>query len=792
MVVGEAPGEDEDEAKEPFVGRTGKLVRQMLKAGGIDPSEVYFTNVEKYRPPDNKLKRLREIGKYPFCDIDILWEEINTVRPNCILALGGHALEALTGKCGPNNGISVWRGSILRNFRYDDNKVKVVSSYHPAYILRQESDGGSPVDSSAIAYIQADFIRAIEESKTSDLILPVRDLEVCLSYDQAYKFLKKEYKGHKKPSVDIESTKGACIPTCVGIAFNPYHGMSFPLLNVGDLKIPPIELAKIAKLLAEFFLIPDLDMMGQNIKYDWKKLYQTYRFKMPHKIYFDMGMCAHVLYPEFPKSQAFLTSVWTREPFYKHELKMFDPQHDSFIETIMPYNVKDCCVLYEIYEKMLVELEEQGLHDFFFNEIMPLEWVYREIDMQGINFDKVMQKQLHDRWETRRKELTQQLWDKIGYKVNFGSWQAVKRLLKDIGLPERKDTKEDTLVALLANHAKGDEKKEFVLGGICDIRKINRTVTMLQAETDYDGRMRTIFNPNATGTGRTGCNILTPPDRPTQVGFQGQNVTKHGEIGPEIRKCFIADRGKILGQADSSQGEARIVAHLARDTYHLDLLRRKKDFYKIIASWYFGGDLSDPEDPILPDPKNMRFIGKTSKLSLNYNVKKGTLTKSINTNARKFGFSVNVSEREVAGFISIFMRNSPNISGVFWAEVLQAYKSNNKTLVSASGRKRTFRGYYDPNLYYSYIPQSSLSDNTKFAIRRIKERIPGIEIWLECHDAINWQCEPVVFNEYAEIIREEMQSPIRLDRCSLPREPFVIPCDIEIGENYGEMEKWNG
>lgn len=797
IVIGEAPGEDEDEQREPFVGRTGKLVKQMLSLAGMDPNEVYYTNVEKYRPPDNKLKRMVEYGKRPFEDVDLLWKEMDNLKDTACaaLVLGGHSLAALTGKQGKNNGISVWRGSIMDNLRYTDNEIKVIPSYHPAFILRQGDEGSTPIDSSAIAYVQLDFIRAVQQSRFRGFKLPSPNLEICKSDKQLRRFFKQYHVRGRgdRVSIDIESTKGACIPTCIGFAFNKDHGLSVPLLAVGDVGISINELAKIWKTIAEFFDDESLRIIGQNFKFDYKKLYNTCRIKLPRKVWFDVGMCAHILYPEFPKGLDFLTSVWTEHPFYKHELKFFDPSIDSF-DDILYYNAKDVVVPFEIHEKMLEELKERNLHDFFFNEIMPLEWVYREIDEEGIGFDKNLQITLRNSYRERRDKLRQELYLRIGHKINFQSWQQVKKLLEnELKLPKRKDTREDTIVQLLANHCQDNAEKAFILNGIIDDRKLDRTVTSLSAATDYDGKMRTIYNPNATGTGRTGCNILGPPDRPTNVGYQGQNQTKHGEIGPEIRRCYIPKtKGKVIGQADSSQGEARIVAHLARDTYHLDLLANKQDFYKIIATWFFGGEVDDVT-------KDKRFIGKTAKLMLNYNAKKRRLSFEVNTNARKFGIlnsdtglPINVSERECQSWINIFLANSPNLPDIYWREVIEAYNRDNKTLTAASGRTRKFFGFYDPNLYYAYIPQASLSDNTKFAIRRIKERRPQTQIWLELHDAINWECWPEEFTEIAELVREEMEAPIRLDRCSLPRDPFVIPCDIEWGPNYGDLVKWDG
>lgn len=121
MVCGEAPGRDEENAGLNFVGATGKIVRTMLKELGTDPDSVYYTNVVKVRPPDNNIKLLHRLGVKIDDFIPQLWDEINSLRPNCILAFGNTALTALTGitvrakKGEESGGIKLYRGSILQS-----------------------------------------------------------------------------------------------------------------------------------------------------------------------------------------------------------------------------------------------------------------------------------------------------------------------------------------------------------------------------------------------------------------------------------------------------------------------------------------------------------------------------------------------------------------------------------------------------------------------------------------------------------------------------------------------------
>lgn len=128
LVVGEAPGAEEDQRGEPFVGRAGELLDQMLLAIGLDRRRVFIANVLKCRPPDNRDPSPEEVEACaPF-----LQRQIVLLRPAVILALGSFAARALLGGDGR---VGALRGSVHR--RHD---VPVVVSYHPAYLLRSPQE----------------------------------------------------------------------------------------------------------------------------------------------------------------------------------------------------------------------------------------------------------------------------------------------------------------------------------------------------------------------------------------------------------------------------------------------------------------------------------------------------------------------------------------------------------------------------------------------------------------------------------------------------------------------------
>ena len=129
MLVGEGPGQKEDEIGKPFMGDAGKLLNKMLAAIDIKRESIYITNVVNYRPPNNRKPTTAEINKYS----KFLYEHISIINPKILIIMGGTAMEALIGnnfKISKERGI--WKDVIIKSKTY----LSIVT-FHPAYLLRQ-------------------------------------------------------------------------------------------------------------------------------------------------------------------------------------------------------------------------------------------------------------------------------------------------------------------------------------------------------------------------------------------------------------------------------------------------------------------------------------------------------------------------------------------------------------------------------------------------------------------------------------------------------------------------------
>jgi uracil-DNA glycosylase family 4 len=127
MFIGEAPGRDEDEQGEPFVGRAGQLLTDIIKAMKLTRDDVYIANVVKCRPPENRNPEPEELDACrPY-----IRQQVEIIQPLVIVTLGKFALQSLLEKA---YGITSVRGKWL-----EYNGVKVMPTYHPAYLLRTPS-----------------------------------------------------------------------------------------------------------------------------------------------------------------------------------------------------------------------------------------------------------------------------------------------------------------------------------------------------------------------------------------------------------------------------------------------------------------------------------------------------------------------------------------------------------------------------------------------------------------------------------------------------------------------------
>lgn len=803
MIVGECPTLTDVASGKPF--SDSRDLNELLSEAGITKASCYLTTVSKYYVPGSpKTKggykkafgtRAVEVGINLEDCISELQNEINFIKPNIILGIGKTALNYITGK----KSLDDYRGSILQGMG-----CKVICTYNPAHLNWQTPDP------EFIGYwhkviILFDLRRAVTESfsPTFDNI-PKRILQVARS-SQDFAEFRHKYSHLSDIASDIEAG-GHYLPVCNGFSFTPLHGMTVPLWNRDGIShIPDSELALLWIMIQEVY--QQNNIIGQNFNYDRDKLSRL-GFGIKN-LKSDIMLKAQALAPEFPKGLGFNTSVRTLEPFYKNEGMYEGSREDLFLGC-----ARDACVTKEIDENTNIELAQIRQSDYFTNFLMKLPDFYLGIEQQGMRVDEERRKELLRKYILWSEDIKYQLFKLVGTELNYNSPKQVEILIyHNWKYANKGGTGEEAITLILNLQSTKDVNHRKVMELILLGRQVEKAIgTSLMAQLDFDGRMRTTYFP-CLDTGRSSTGQQDPPIRPTieirdfnnkkkdkVLGVAFQTMTKHSEAGKDIRSMYVPDSDdEIFVQFDSSQAEARVIFLLADDEWALEAID-KHDFHALTASWFLGQNEEAFSKKVLGYECPERFLGKTLRHAGHLGASARRANLEVNTSARKYKIQIRITEADAKRALHIFHSKQPKIKEVFQNGIIKALEKD-RTLFAGMpygfntdyGGRRTFHERWGDELFrqaFSYVPQRSVSDNTKGAGIRSKQRIPELKLVMESHDALLTCMPKNKVQEWVPIVQKEMERPISFKYCSLSRRDLVIPCDVEIGENYQDLSKF--
>lgn len=411
-----------------------------------------------------------------------------------------------------------------------------------------------------------------------------------------------------------------------------------------------------------------------------------------------------------------------------------------------------------------------------FQEIeMPLVPVLVSMETAGIKMDVKILKELSVKLGRRVKILEKQICELAGEDFNVGSPAQLQDILfKKLQLPiigigriqSGLSTAADELEKLVDKHPIIAKIQEFR-----ELSKLKNTYLdtlpkLLDKET---GRLHTSYNQIGTTTGR-----LSSSDPNLQ------NIPVRTEIGAEIRKAFVAERGKLLVAADYSQVELRIAAHVARDKVMQQVFKDGKDIHTETASFALG----IPKEQIT---KKQRSQAK----ELNFGVLYGM-------GASSFARASGVSLGEAQAFIAEYMRTYRGIA---------EYMQEAKALAAAQGYVETIYGRrsYLPDINsgnsmirsaaeraaINHPIQGSEGDIIKRAMVAVQEKITegrgvftGAKMLLQVHDELIFEVPKERAEKFAAEIKPLLEG---LEKLSVP-----LTVDLKIGKNWGEMEPLTG
>jgi len=306
-LIGEAPGQNEVQQGEPFVGMSGQLLSALLGKANIIREACFIGNVCQLRPPNNDIELFARNGPEITAGLRQLKEDLDRFKPNICVLLGKTALWAALG----DDKIGNWRGSLFKSQHHLPG-WKCLASYHPAAVLRQYE--WRPV-------LAMDLIKAYKEGHFPELRLPERRLVIDYTPDQIVVECQRIQKEKLKVAVDIEGGIGTM--SCVSVATSADYAFIIPFTKIDgsnyyentDTEI------KVWRAMAELLEDPEVPKILQNALYDRFVLQYSYNIVLQGTID-DTMLKWWEMYCELEKSLGFQASVLTNEPYWKYERKM--------------------------------------------------------------------------------------------------------------------------------------------------------------------------------------------------------------------------------------------------------------------------------------------------------------------------------------------------------------------------------------------------------------------------------------------------------------------------------------
>lgn len=803
MLVGENPGKTEDAEGEPFIGRSWEHVLQpIFNEFELERDECYITNAVKCftlkedpKPTDKEMRRCR-----PY-----LIEEIKKVQPNVIGALGATALKAVLGR----TGIKKLKNNV---FWSDEFSVKVVPTFHPAWVLRNPGDYSD---------IRKGIRLIIDESKNPKLSNENKIPTKYFVADTAEKVDKVLTKLENKDrfSFDLET--------------RDLHYLSTPILTLGvswaiatGVIIPWKffeENEEFRNRLQAVFLDKTKLKIAQNIKFDTEVFY-THKMKVGPPIW-DTMLAHHTLDENSKHDLDGMVLQYTDMGEYWRDLDLKKKEickekkisekefkYDMFPKDILyPYGVKDADATFRLYKLFSKKLKEQGLAKFYKKHVISNVPIVIEMEYRGIKVDRTKLKGLIEeykekikekneimhtdkevkRYETmRKKKASKKLVKKYKESKNIQSRypespeQYINKMLKDkdwkfnfnspiqlrelffeqMGLTPVKHTKtgpstdEEVLIELESQGI------EFV-SKLMEFRRYTKyTSTFLEATyygSEYDGRIHPSYHQARTVTGR--------------YSSSDPNFQQIPRDAKDFKSCFLADEGYTFVKADLAQAEFRCWAHYSNDRDMIADIESGMDIHRQTASEVFG----IPQDEVTSEQRN---AAKSANFGLMYG-------RGANAIAQEY----KIPKHQAEQLRKTFFQKYP-IATDWLKETIREAKAHGQ-VKSWFGRIRRLPNIYSDDTFLAAEAerqalnspvQSQASDMNNGYLRETlrRARKSGIKCFPcgSVHDANFFQVKDEHLQDLVKIMKDVVDTLYPDFRCKMK-------LDFEIGKTLGDLEE---
>lgn len=725
MFVGEAPGREEDQKGKAFVGPAGQLLEQAIKEYGLTPA--FITNVVRCNPPGDRQPRVDEVTA---C-IPYLKEEIRTMRPKVIVALGNTPLRALTGL----TGVSSFSGTVVKEV----GGIKIFSLFHPSFILRVP--GMLPKFEMHLRELE----RVVNGEAKAEPI-PVMDL----SPREAFEML--EDKMELLTAFDYETT-GLFKGTTGHVRLIGFSNGAYTW-TINAEKFP--DTPKFMK----WFLKSDIPKVAYNSAFEARWSLDEYGVA-PNNLVHDPYLLHYLLDENSSRDLESVASQYLKAGSWGIEGLMREKgwTHETIpIEALIPYCGTDAFYTLALANHMRGEAGRQGLSKDLYKNMLTLAQVCAELERTGIKIDKAwaadrdkeyealqsgLLKKIN-RMEVVRGYVKQKRLKHKGFEFNPGSAVQLRDLVfGKIGLYTEKKTKkgglmstdQDTLEELKGAHPFIPAYLDWK--GITTTR--NNFLVKFPTYCDGDDLVHPSYNPAGTVTGR-----LAATEPPAHTFDQA----------PAVRGMVISrfPKGKLISN-DYSQLELRLLASEAEEEALLEAFAKGKDPHGMTAERMFGKGFT----------KDQRAVAKT----LNFGIAYGLQAKAL---SRKF----HVGYEEAEEWLRHFQKSYPKI--YIWMERQHDFVRKNGWIKSQFGRVRHL-----PEVLSGLLPkwqlgrtlrqagnfpiQSQGADINNLACIKIAVRIESAglksRLFLPIHDSIMIDSPPSEITQAKALCRGIMEDEMQ-------------------------------
>lgn len=412
------------------------------------------------------------------------------------------------------------------------------------------------------------------------------------------------------------------------------------------------------------------------------------------------------------------------------------------------------------------KIEETSNTSLLYDVEIPLARVLADMESIGFEVDADAIAKYGEQLEMRTNELSADIYELVGYEFNLNSpKQLGVALFEKLGLPVGKKTKSG--YSTNADVLEGLKDKHPAVSKLLEYRTLSKLKSTycdgLLKAVGGDGRIRSTLNQTETRTGRISS---AEPNL--------QNIPVRTEVGKEFRRFFVAPEGRVLCDADYSQIELRVLAHMSGDKAMIDAFNNGADIHTITAAKVFGM----PESMVTPQ---MRSSAKAVNFGIVYGIGAFSLAKDIGVgygDAKRFieGYLANFS-----GVKSYMEKTLELAKGSGYVETSFGRRRYLPELKSSNGMLRAFGERVARNAPI----QGTAADIIKIAMvrvyNRLKEEKLDAKLILQIHDELIVEASEKDAQRAAEIISFEMSNACKLD--------VPMPADVNIGKTWYDAKE---